>query len=75
MVDAVPHSHDERGNSDHDHPEAYNYTRIVISVRSRAAKERCISSWMKVVMQFSRTSMVYSGVAKVIDHGSRDTDH
>ena len=31
MVDAVPHSHDERGNSDHDHPEAYNYTRIVIS--------------------------------------------
>ena len=31
MVGSVPHSHDERGNSDHDHPKAYNYTRIVIS--------------------------------------------
>jgi hypothetical protein len=35
MVDAVPHSHDERGNSDHDHPEAYNYTRIVITATGR----------------------------------------
>jgi len=74
MVDAVPHRHDKRGNSDHDHPEAYNYTRIVIS----AALTGCEGA-----MHFFLDEGGHAVLQNIDglfgcregDHGSRDTDH